>query len=78
MAGRAKVGRPHLAGGNASGTELLHKRLLEIEIVVPRTAGPIDPNVHGKLSHEGFSTVIVDFITTTPDPWSDGREDVLS
>ena len=65
---------PYVCGGNAGVAELLHNRLLEVEIQVPRTTGSIDRIVQRKLGLERCGTGIVDFITASANPRTDGGE----
>ena len=65
---------PDVCGGNAGVAELLHNRLLEVEKQVPRTTGAIDRIVQRKLSLKRCGTGIVDFVTASADPRTDGGE----
>jgi hypothetical protein len=56
---------------------LQKKRLLKVEIQMPRTTGPIDPSLWAKLRLEWCGADLVDFITAPADPRSNGREDGL-
>jgi hypothetical protein len=74
MASCAEVSIPYVCGWNAGGAELQKNRLLEVEIQVSRTTGPIDRIIWGKLSLEWFGTGVVDFITAPADPRSNCRK----